>query len=119
MSTRTLLLITALLSTIYSETCPDLDNLGVIEVDDLDDCKDIPTGKYASCCLFEYKFPGKEKGRTCVALTDEQVKDHDIFLKTLNEIEAYSELTGTITCKEDNSSYLRLGLFLSILFLLI
>ena len=117
MSTRTLLLITALLSTIYSETCPDLDNLGVIEVDDLDDCKDIPTGKYASCCLFEYKFPGKEKGRTCVALTDEQVKDHNKILDILKEIEPTA--TGTITCKEDNSSYLRLSLFLSILFLLV
>ena len=82
----------------------------------LDDCKGLKTAEgYSSCCLLVYNLPEIGDGKTCIALTEDEVNDHSIVLTVLAE--EYDGATGAITCKEDKngSAYLAISLILYII----
>ena len=119
MNIRTLDLIFILLLVINSslcDECPDGSDLGSNTNLNLDDCKGLKTAEgYSSCCLLVYNLPEIGDGKTCIALTEDEVNDHSIVLTVLAE--EYDGASGAITCKEDKngSAYLAISLFLYII----
>ena len=119
MNFRTLDLIFILLLAInisLCDECPDRTDLDFDTDLNLDDCKGLKTGEdYSSCCLLVYNLPDDGDGKSCIALTKDEVNDHSIALAVLAK--AYEGATGVITCKEDknSSAYLTIGLFMYII----
>ena len=119
MNIRTLDLIFILLLVINSslcDECPDGSDLGSNTNLNLDDCKGLKTAEgYSSCCLLVYNHPEEGDGKSCIALTKDEVNDHSSVLTALAE--AHHGAKGVITCKEDKngSAYLAISLFLYII----
>ena len=119
MNIRTLDLIFILLLVINSslcDECPDRDHLDPDNDLNLDHCKGLKTAQgYSSCCLLVYNHPVEGDGKSCIALTKDEVNDHSIALAELTK--AYGSASGAITCKEDKngSAYLAISLILYII----
>ena len=119
MNIRTLDLIFILLLVINSslcDECPDGSDLDSKTDLNLDDCKGLQTAEgYSSCCLLVYNLPEKGDGKSCIALTKDEVNDHSSVLDVL--VTEYDGATGAITCKEDKngSAYLAISLILYII----
>ena len=118
MNIRILDLIFILLLVINSSLCDECNDRTDLDFDpdlNLDDCKGLTTAEgYSSCCLLKYNL-GDGDGRSCIALTKDEVNDHSIALKVLAD--AHHGASGVITCKEDKngSAYLTISLFLYII----
>ena len=119
MNIRILDLIFILLLVINSSLCDECNDRTDLDFDpdlNLDNCKGLKTAVgYSSCCLLKYNLPGDGDGRSCIALTEDEVNDHSIALTVLAE--AHHGASGVITCKEDKngSAYLTISLFLYII----
>ena len=118
MNIRILDLIFILLLVINSSLCDECNDRTDLDFDpdlNLDDCKGLTTAEgYSSCCLLKYNL-GDGDGRSCIALTKDEVNDHSIALAELTK--AYGSSSGAITCKEDKngSAYLAISLILYII----
>ena len=119
MNIRALDLIFILLLVINSslcDECPDRDHLDPDNDLNLDLCKGLKTAQgYSSCCLLVYNHPEEGDGKSCIALTKDEVNDHSIALTQL--LQGNDGASGVITCKEDKngSAYLTISLFLYII----
>ncbi len=72
----------------------------------------------------KYTLSNGQQGTSCLSLTEEEVENRNIAYSRLMKV--YSEVTGTITCEEDNKEdnksngviYLNFNLYL-VLFILL